>query len=147
MTKQDRWISYLSEHFRYFTMHSWNRSTSYACNVKLHKLTMEPETRERAYVLLDVQEAFAEVNALMQTFDRKHEYRWQVGFNGRSGGYLVLYQGGRKETDYKTRCSDCGKLTWYETEQNCHVEGCEGTLEVLSGRFGTPGAPETANCL
>ena len=28
--------AYLAGHFRYDTMHSWNRSTSYACNMKLY---------------------------------------------------------------------------------------------------------------
>ena len=131
MTKRDRWIKYLSEHFRYDTMNSWNRSTSYARNVKIHKLSMDAETRDRAYELLDVPGAFAEVNALIEAFERKHDWRWHAGFNGRSGGYLVLYQGGRKETDYKSRCSYCGKLTWYETVQSCRMDGCEGTLEIL----------------
>jgi hypothetical protein len=131
MTKRERWIKYLTEHFRYNTMHSWNRSTSYARNVKLHKLSMDAQTRDRAYELLDVSGAFGEVNALIEAFERKHDWTWQVGFNGRSGGYLVLYQGGRKESDYKTRCSACGKLTWYEIEQSCHMDGCEGTLEIL----------------
>ena len=65
MNKRERWIKYLSEYFRYFTMHSWNRSTSYARNVKLHQLSMHAETRERAYELLDLPEAFTEVNALI----------------------------------------------------------------------------------
>ena len=29
--------AYLSGHFRYNTMNSWNRSTTYACNMKLYK--------------------------------------------------------------------------------------------------------------
>jgi len=125
-------VEYLSNHFRYHTMNPWNRSTSYARNVKIHNLNLDPETRSRAYEFLDVPEAFEEVNELIEAFSRKHDYRWQVGFNGRSNGYLVLYQGGKEKSGYKTRCNLCGRLTWYETQQPCHVEGCEGTLELLS---------------
>ena len=35
------------------------------------------------------------INSLITSFDRKHDYLWQAGFNGRSGGYLVLYKGGK----------------------------------------------------
>lgn len=35
-------IDYLEDHFRYFTMNSWNRSQSYACNLKIYKLGLDP---------------------------------------------------------------------------------------------------------
>lgn len=31
-------IDYLKNHFRYDTMNSWNRATSYANNVKIHRV-------------------------------------------------------------------------------------------------------------
>ena len=34
---------FLKKHFRYNTMNSWNRSTSYANNIKLHNVD-KPET-------------------------------------------------------------------------------------------------------
>jgi hypothetical protein len=123
--------AYLRNHFRYETMNSWNRSTSYAVNVKLHNLKLDPETLMRAYEFLDVSEAYAGIRRLIEVFARRHDYQWQAGFNGRSGGYLVLYRGGRRDPGWKTRCDRCGRLTWYETEQPCHVSGCEGTLEPL----------------
>jgi hypothetical protein len=33
--------AYLKNHFRYHTMNSWNRSTSYACNLKVNRLGLE----------------------------------------------------------------------------------------------------------
>ena len=93
---------------------------------------MDAVTRSKAYDLLDVPEAFQDVRELIAEFDRKHDYQWQVGFNGRSGGYLVLYQGGKERSGYKTRCNQCGLFTWYETEQPCHVSECGGTLELLT---------------
>ena len=135
MTNRKQLVDYLQNHFRYYTMRSWNRSTSYARNVKIHNLKLDAKTRSRAYELLDVPEAFEEINPLITAFGQTHDWRWQAGFNGRSGGYIVLYQGGREETDYKTRCNLCGRLTWYETEQPCHVEGYDGTLKVLAKRI------------
>ena len=43
--------------------------------------------------MLDTQEFFDSQQSLRQQFGIEHDYRWQVGMNGRSGGYLVLYQG------------------------------------------------------
>lgn len=103
-------IAYLSGHFRYDTMNSWNRATSYAANVKIHKLTFpNNEVRNRAYDLLQTDEAFDDVRFIMGEFDKDHDYEWQVGFNGRSGGYIVLYQGGRKKSDHKSVCTNCGQ--------------------------------------
>jgi len=132
MASRERFVEYLANHFRYYTMSSWNRSTSYARNVKIHHLTLDPETRSRTYEFLDIPEAFEEINELIEAFSRGHDYRWHVGFNGRSNGYLVLYRGGKEKSGYKTRCNVCGRLTWYETPEPCHVEACDGTLEPLS---------------
>ena len=86
-------IQFLLRHFRYDTMHSWNRSTSYACNLKLYQLGLDAATVEKLYDMLDTQEFCAFQQDLRNQFSREHEYRWQAAMNGRSGGYLVLYQG------------------------------------------------------
>jgi hypothetical protein len=52
------------------------------------------EQLDKAYELLDVEDSFYQINDLCREFDEDHDYIWQVGFNGRSGGYLVLYRGG-----------------------------------------------------
>lgn len=87
-------IAYLENHCRYSTMNSWNNSTSYAHNVKIHKLPLTNEQQGKAYELLDCDYGFEAINDLCRDFDEAHDYEWQVGFNGRSGGYLVLYRGG-----------------------------------------------------
>lgn len=126
-------IEFLGSHFRYFTMNSWNRSTSYARSIKLHRLGLDKKTRDQCYEMLDIPEAFSGFSDVLQEFAERHGYFWQIGQNGRSGGYLVLYRGGKKDSGYKTRCDSCGRLTWYETSQPCHVPGCGGTLRVLEG--------------
>ncbi len=130
MSRQ-RMIQYLSKHFRYDTMSSWNRSTSYARDVKVHNLNLPRKLRDRAYEFLDLREPYEGINALIAQFGLSYDWRWQVGFNGRSAGYLVLYQGSREKSGYTTRCDACGKYTWYDTEQPCHMDQCDGTLRLL----------------
>lgn len=58
----------------------------------------------------------------MDNFAAEHNYRWQVGMNGRSGGYLVLYQGEITPSGYKSFCTSCGQLNYRsvkETGKQC----------------------------
>lgn len=103
-------IAYLVGHFRYDTMNSWNAATSYAAKVKVQYLSFpNNEVRNRAYDLLQTDEAMNDVRFIMQEFDEDHNYEWQVGFNGRSNGYIVLYHGGRKKSEHKSICTNCGQ--------------------------------------
>lgn len=52
------------------------------------------ELVDKLYELLEFQEFFDAQRELMDAFAAAHQFRWQVGMNGRSGGYLVLYEGG-----------------------------------------------------
>ena len=36
MRNRKKMTEYLKNHFRYYTANSWNRSTSYACNLKIY---------------------------------------------------------------------------------------------------------------
>ena len=125
-------IEFLKNHFRYPTMNSWNRATSYARNIKIHRLGLDHEIESRCFEMLDVREAFDDFSAILHEFEILHDYGWQIGQNGRSGGYLGLYQGGKKDAGYKTRCGTCRIPTWYDKKQPCHVADCSGTLEPLS---------------
>ena len=40
---------FLARHYRYNTMNSWNRSTSYANNVKIQNLDIPSELQDLAY--------------------------------------------------------------------------------------------------
>ena len=98
---------YLQTHFRYDTMNSWNAATSYACNLKIYKLGLSPEIESKLYDMLQVQDFFDAQRELMDDFAQAHQYRWQVGMNGRSGGYLVLYEGGIKPSGHRSYCRSC----------------------------------------
>ena len=103
---------FLENHFRYDTMNSWNNSTSYACNLKVYRLGLTSEIENKLYDMVCAQEFFDALKPLMEDFAEAHDYRWQVGMNGRSGGYLVLYQGETKPSQYKSYCTHCGQRNY-----------------------------------
>lgn len=87
-------IGFLVNHFRYFTMNSWNRSKSYAHNIKVYNLGIEDkETLDKAYNIIcqdvDKNQMYSEIQTAIYEFISKTHY--EVGFNGRSDGYIVLY--------------------------------------------------------
>lgn len=97
---RDAMIAFLNNHFRYYTMNSWNRSTSYANNVKLYNLNLTKEQLDKAYEIIDLD--FTELNFSIsdEINNFYHETGYSAGFNGRSGGYIVLYE---SNTDDKNR--------------------------------------------
>lgn len=125
-------IAFLDGHFRYDTMNSWNKATSYANGVKIHRLDLTREQMDKAWAMLDMEEVFDAIHGIIQDWSVEHDWRWQVGFNGRSGGYLVLYQGGLNYQNARSaQCDTCGKLTWHKEDVPCTTQGCTGTLKVL----------------
>lgn len=112
-------VAFLVGHERYNTMNSWNKATSYSRCVKINRLTFpDNETRNRAYDLLQCEGTMDEsgVNDVLRQFAEDHYWEWQIGFNGRSSGYLVLYQGGRKPSEYKSWCMRCGQGNFTEAD-------------------------------
>ena len=87
---------FLEKHFRYSTMNSWNCSTSYANNMKIYELDLPSETEEKLLDMLGCEEFWDRIHKLCGLFGEQHNYAWQASFNGRSGGYLVLYRGGKR---------------------------------------------------
>jgi hypothetical protein len=85
--------NFLHDHFQYYTMNSWNRSKSIAHNVKLYNLNLEGDWwNVLRYLNDDADSGCLQmfIDDEIQEFERKNPY-YEVGFNGRSGGYLVLY--------------------------------------------------------
>ena len=108
-TRKDM-VDFLSSHFRYDTMNSWNCSTSYAKCVKVGRLGLTSTERDTCYAMLDVEGIYdaSGFNAELRAFDAAHDHHWQIGQNGRSGGYLVLYQGGSDGRVFPGRSTDMG---------------------------------------
>lgn len=114
---------YLQNHFRYDTMNSWNQSTSYACNLKIDRLGLSSEIVDKLFDMIETQEFFDSLRELMDDFNMAHDYRWQVGMNGRSGGYLVLYQGERKPSGYQSFCTSCGQRNYKSVKESGNICG------------------------
>ncbi len=114
---------FLQTHFRYDTLNSWNCATSYACNLKIHKLGLCPEIVDKLFDLMQVQEFFDALRELMEAFNEAHQYRWQVSMNGRSGGYLVLYEGGIKPTGHRSYCRSCYQRNFKSVSENGNICG------------------------
>lgn len=88
ITNDRQMFEFLKNHFEYYTMNSWNRGQSIANNVKLHRLNLSGDWCV-AYNLL----ANGEYDTISYMIDdwRRCRPGYEVYFNGRSGGYLVLY--------------------------------------------------------
>ncbi len=109
---RDEMVVYLRKHFRYFTMNSWNRSKSYARNIKIYNLGLTGEQENKAYELLDAQGTFDSISDIIHGFNERHDHQFQIGFNGRSGGYMVLYHGSQRPSGYQSYCTECGQLNY-----------------------------------
>jgi hypothetical protein len=77
-------------------MNSWNLSQAPAYNLKVYNV-IDNKLQNKVFELMDTENFYDDINLLIADFDRENGYLWQAGFNGRSGGYLVLYKGGKRE--------------------------------------------------
>ena len=118
---------YLRNHFRYSTMNSWNHATSYACDLKIYGLGLDPEIESKLYDMLDTREFLLMRQEALYLFNAVHNFRWQAGFNGRSGGYLILYQGDLKPSGYLSYCTCCG-------QRNCRSVADTGNVCGVCGK-------------
>lgn len=87
-------VDFLKNHFRYDTANNWNRSTSYARNVKIYNIGLSEVLEDKALDLI-CENGFNELMNcqycdLIEQFEEDAD-GYTIGFNGCSGGYLVLY--------------------------------------------------------
>jgi len=86
-------VDFLENHFRYNTMNSWNCSTSYANCVKVWCLDLPKELEDKFWELQNIKyDEFYMYDIPDMISDFRHKYGYDVGFNGRSSGYLVMYE-------------------------------------------------------
>jgi len=119
---------YLSGHFRYHTANSWNGSTSYAHDMKIYNLGLTSEIQGKLYEFMECEDFYRLIDGCIADFGQRHGYKWQAGFNGRQGGYLVLYQGDKYESGQAY--STPGKST------DQREDFSEWGMEELRGRVG-----------
>lgn len=87
ITNDKQMFNFLKEHFEYPTMNSWNRLCSIANKVKLYDLGLSGDWCT-ALSLLESGE-YDTLNCMIQDWEREHP-TYEVYFNGRSGGYLII---------------------------------------------------------
>jgi hypothetical protein len=92
ITNDRQMFEFLKEHFEYPTLNSWNCLYSIANKVKLYNLKLSGDWCT-ALSLLESGE-YENLNWMIQEWEKEHP-TYEVYFNGRSGGYLVL-----KDKDY-----------------------------------------------
>ena len=110
--------AFLKKHFRYNTMNSWNRSTSYANCIKLYSTDKPDDVDNDTWrEMLWITEWQEKMSDLLEDFGRKHNWQWQAGINGKSGGYVVLYRGGIKPSGYKSYCTHCGQKNYQDVSE------------------------------
>lgn len=85
---------FLAKHYTYNTMNSWNGLKSVANNVKLHKLNLDGDWTNVLQYLVDAGDCGnlqLAIDDEIMAFNEEYYPNYRVGFNGRSNGYLVLY--------------------------------------------------------
>ena len=116
ITNDKQMFNFLKNHFEYPTMNSWNRLYSVANNVKLYNLGLSGDWTT-VHSLLNNGE-YDTINCMAYDWQLEHK-DYEVYFNGRSGGYLVLKSTTRNDhvlpdcivyadtyEDYKEYCRD-----------------------------------------
>lgn len=97
-------------------MNSWNNATAPAYNLKIYNV-IDNNLQDSVYDLMQADDFYDEINYMISDFDRDNDYTWQAGFTGRSNGYLVLYRGGKRPSDYKSYCTNCYQRNFKTVEE------------------------------
>lgn len=119
---------------RYDTMNSWNQAQAPAYNLKVHNV-IDNDLQDKVFELMESEDFYDDINWLMREFDEAFNYEWQVGFNGRSGGYLVLYRGGRKLSEHKSVCLSCYQRNFKTVEESNNICGRCGEPKRVNREF------------
>lgn len=95
ITNDKQMFNFLKDHYQYYTMNSWNGLKSIANNVKVYKLNLSGDCYNALTFLQD--DDYLTINCMIDEWQYEHP-GYVVGFNGRSGGYLVLYNADNNKT-------------------------------------------------
>lgn len=84
-------FNFLNDHYQYYTLNSWNGLKSIANNVKFYNLDlgMDYDILYDA-IFTEDSELVNDINWICKDWEEAHP-GYKLGFNGRSAGYLVLY--------------------------------------------------------
>ena len=91
-------FEFINNHFTYYTLNSWNGLQSIANNMKLYNLGLEGDWTTVLDYLYDEEDIGGigfQIRDLVDEWEAKHP-GYSLGWNGRSGGYLVIYNHDRR---------------------------------------------------
>ena len=111
ITNDRQMFNFLKNHFQYYTMNSWNRQKSIAHNVKIYNLGLSGDHWTALTFLQD--DDYFTVNQMIEDWEVEHP-NYRVGFNGRSGGYLVLYPAQRCDCILSADVDECESYEEYK---------------------------------
>jgi hypothetical protein len=121
---KEEMAKFLSGHFRYDTMSSWNRGTSYANKAKIFDLGLSKSEQDKAFSLIETDDSWGVISSdPIRNFTEDAGGNYTIGRNGRSGGYLVLYSAEYYNPGYKSCCPRCGQLNYREVTSDKDVCG------------------------
>lgn len=86
-------FNFINEHYTYFTLNSWNQLQSIAHNVKLYNLKLEGDwcvAMDYLFSENDIGDLQFEIHMMIKDWEADHP-GYLLGFNGRTSGYLVMY--------------------------------------------------------
>ena len=111
ITNDKQMFNFLKEHFTYYTMSSWNICESIANNVKLYNLGLSGDWCTALSFLESDEYHF--INNMLLLWEDEHP-GYTVGFNGCSGGYLVLYNKNNRMTVLPDDIDNCEDYEEYK---------------------------------
>ena len=83
-------FNFLKTHYRYYTLNNLNGEKSIANNVKVYNIDEFKGIEDKILQVLE-QDNYNSINDEIKAWEFEQGNCLKVGFNGRSGGYLVLY--------------------------------------------------------
>lgn len=111
ITNDKQMFNFLKDHFTYSTLNSWNKLKSIANDVKLYRLNLSGDWAT-ALGLLENGE-YDTISIMLQDWQVAHP-GYSIGFNGRSGGYLVLYNKNDNDNVLPVEISECEDYDEYK---------------------------------
>lgn len=109
-------FEFINNHFTYYTLNSWNGLQSIANNMKLYNLGLEGDWTTVLDYLYDDNDIGCigfQIRDLVEEWEVKHP-GYSLGWNGRSGGYLVIYNHDKKNGTVNFRNILPEDLTGYD---------------------------------
>lgn len=117
MRSRKAMVSFLKDHDRYSTMNSCNRQSSYSNCVKVTQMGLTSAQIDKAFEIMSVPYWNEEIQYVLDDFTEDMQGRWTIGSNGRSSGYLVLYESHYETTNHKSHCRSCSQLNFKSVAQ------------------------------